>query len=87
MIYLLAVVFPPLALLAMGRPGAAALNFLAMLTCIGWPLAVLHAIMVVAQQAADERNAKLIRALRPVASGRASGKTSRASGTWLDDLQ
>lgn len=85
MLYLLAVIFPPLALLAMGRPGAAALNFLAMLTCIGWPLAVLHAIMVVAQQAADERNAKLIRAIRPAVVRQTAGRND--GGNWLDDLQ
>lgn len=70
--YFLALVFPPLAILLTGRPISAALNLIfwplgLLLAGVGifitWPLATIHALFVVSQDAADERNRELMTAV------------------------
>lgn len=61
MMYLLAIVFPPLAVLFCGKPVQFLLNLL--LCFLGWVPGMIHAILVVADQKAQERNQALIDAL------------------------
>ncbi|MBD1380851.1 YqaE/Pmp3 family membrane protein [Metabacillus arenae] len=53
MMYLLAVVFPPLAVLLVGKPFQAILNFI--LTLIFWFPGAIHAILVVKDKKDDKR--------------------------------
>jgi uncharacterized membrane protein YqaE (UPF0057 family) len=61
MLYLLAVVLPPLAVLLCGKPFQALLSI--PLTLLGWVPGVLHALFVVSNHYADQRNQRLIRAV------------------------
>ena len=61
MLYLLAVVFPPLAVLLCGKPFQALLSI--PLTLLGWAPGVIHALFVVQNHYADERSQRLIRAV------------------------
>jgi uncharacterized membrane protein YqaE (UPF0057 family) len=61
MLYLLAVVLPPLAVLLCGKPFQALLSI--PLTLLGWAPGVIHALFVVQNHYADERSRKLIRAV------------------------
>ena len=56
MLYLLAIIAPPIAVLACGKPGAAVLNVV--LTFFFWIPGVIHAILVVNEHKADERAKK-----------------------------
>jgi uncharacterized membrane protein YqaE (UPF0057 family) len=56
MLYLLAIVLPPLAVLFTGRPLQAALNLL--LTMLLWIPGVVHAILVVNEHKANQRAEK-----------------------------
>jgi uncharacterized membrane protein YqaE (UPF0057 family) len=60
--YLLAIVLPPLGLLAAGKPFQAILALLLMITLIGWPIAAIWAVLVVNSANADARNKALIAA-------------------------
>jgi uncharacterized membrane protein YqaE (UPF0057 family) len=60
--YLLAILFPPLAVLLCGKPAQAILNFF--LTCLFWVPGMIHAWMVVSSHKADKRNDKLIAAMK-----------------------
>ena len=62
MLYLLAVVFPPLAVLLAGKPFQAILN--CFLTLLLWIPGMIHALMVVADSKANKRNRDLINAMR-----------------------
>ncbi len=62
MLYLLAIILPPVAVLLAGRPGSAFLNLL--LTFLGWIPGAIHAILVVADAKAEKRNEKLIKAMQ-----------------------
>lgn len=62
MLYLLAIVLPPVAVLLTGRPGQAALNLL--LTLLLWVPGVVHAVLVVSEHKADRRGERLARQLR-----------------------
>lgn len=53
MLYFLAIIFPPLAVLLCGRPGTALLNCL--LTLFFWVPGAIHAILVVNEHKANER--------------------------------
>lgn len=53
MLYLLAILLPPLAVLLTGRPFQAILNFF--LTLMLWFPGALHAILVVNEHKADQR--------------------------------
>ncbi len=60
---LLAIIFPPLAVLLCGKPIQAVLN--CFLTLLLWIPGVVHAILVVNSHLADKRTDRLIRALLP----------------------
>lgn len=62
MLYLLAIVLPPVAVLLCGKPFQAILNLL--LTCAFWVPGVIHACFVVSSYHADRRNRELIQAIR-----------------------
>lgn len=53
MLYLLAVILPPVAVLFVGKPIQALLNLI--LTLIGWIPGMIHAILVVNEHKADKR--------------------------------
>ena len=59
--YLLAILLPPVAVLFCGRPLQALLNLV--LTLCFWVPGAIHAVLVVNQNAEDERNERLIRAI------------------------
>jgi len=59
MMYLIAVVFPPLAVLLTGRPFQALLNL--GLTILFWVPGVIHAIMVVNENKADKRMVRQVK--------------------------
>jgi len=61
MLYLLAILLPPIAVLLCGKPGSAILNLL--LTCCFWLPGVIHALFVVSSHKADQRTEKLIKVL------------------------
>ena len=56
MLYLLAIVAPPIAVLACGKPGTALLN--CGLTLLFWIPGVIHAILVVNEHKANQRAQK-----------------------------
>jgi uncharacterized membrane protein YqaE (UPF0057 family) len=61
MLYLLAIIFPPLAVLLVGKPIQALINVV--LTALFWIPGMIHAILVVNEKKADkraERQAKMI---------------------------
>lgn len=62
MLYFLAIVLPPVAVLLCGKPGQALLNCL--LTLLGWIPGSIHACLVVSEYKADQRNRRQIRAYR-----------------------
>ena len=61
MLYLLAVVLPPLAVLLCGKPFQALLSI--PLSLMGWVPGVIHALFVVSNHYADQRSERLIRAV------------------------
>ena len=61
MLYLLAILLPPLAVLLCGKPFQAVLNLL--LTLLLWIPGAVHALFVVNSHLADKRNEALIRAV------------------------
>ena len=64
MLYLVAVVLPPLAVLLCGKPFQALLSFLFQLTIIGWLPATIHALFVVNNHYADQRARRMMAAMR-----------------------
>jgi uncharacterized membrane protein YqaE (UPF0057 family) len=61
MLYLLAVVLPPLAVLLCGKPFQALLSI--PLCLMGWAPGVIHALFVVSNHYADQRSQRLVRAV------------------------
>jgi uncharacterized membrane protein YqaE (UPF0057 family) len=62
MLYLLAIVFPPLAVLLVGKPFQAMLN---VVLCIFlWIPGIIHAFMVVNESKNNKRHKELIRTLQ-----------------------
>jgi uncharacterized membrane protein YqaE (UPF0057 family) len=61
MLYLVAVVLPPLAVLLCGKPFQALLSI--PLSLLGWVPGVVHALFVVNNHYADERARRLVRAM------------------------
>jgi uncharacterized membrane protein YqaE (UPF0057 family) len=61
MLYLIAVVLPPLAVLLCGKFFQALLSV--PLTLLGWAPGVIHALFVVNNHYAEKRNARLIKAV------------------------
>jgi uncharacterized membrane protein YqaE (UPF0057 family) len=62
MLYLLCIVFPPLAVLFVGKPIQAALNLI--LCIFFWIPGVIHAFMVVNEKKADKRTKQIAKALK-----------------------
>jgi uncharacterized membrane protein YqaE (UPF0057 family) len=62
MLYILAILLPPVAVLFCGKPIQAFLNIF--LSLLLWFPGVIHAILIVHEHYADRRNKKLIAALR-----------------------
>lgn len=62
MLYLLAILLPPVAVLLCGKPIQAVLNLV--LTLLGWLPGVIHALFVVNSHLADKRNKELIKAVK-----------------------
>ena len=58
--YLIAILFPPLAIAMCGKYVQALVCFVLLLTLIGWPLAAIWAVIVVSDRLADERTEKMI---------------------------
>lgn len=61
MLYLLAIILPPVAVLMAGKPIQALLNL--GLTCLLWVPGVIHALLVVNARNADKRNQRVIQAI------------------------
>ncbi len=64
MLYILAILLPPLGMALCGKLFQGLLCFILMLTVIGWPVASIWAVLVVSDYHADRRNQELIRAMR-----------------------
>lgn len=62
MLYLLAIVLPPVAVLLCGKPGQAFLNFI--LTLCFWVPGIIHALFVVSSRQADQRTDRIVREMR-----------------------
>lgn len=60
--YLLAILLPPLAVLLCGKPFQFILNFI--LCLFFWIPGIIHAVLVVADHKAQQRNQELIEVLR-----------------------
>ena len=63
--YVIAVLLPPLGLLSCGKVFQAVVCTVLWLTCIGWPVASIWAVLVVNDYHADQRAAACSRAARP----------------------
>ncbi len=61
MLYFLAILLPPVAVLLTGKPLQALLNLV--LTILGWIPGVIHAFLVINSHKADRRNEALINAM------------------------
>ncbi len=59
--YLLAFLFPPLAVLLCGKPGKAFLNLI--LTLCFYVPGVIHAILVISEKKADARTDRIVKAM------------------------
>ena len=62
MLYLLAIILPPLAVLLCGKPVQFLLNIV--LTLFFWIPGVIHAILVVNSHLADKRTDKIVKAIK-----------------------
>jgi uncharacterized membrane protein YqaE (UPF0057 family) len=62
MLYFLAIILPPVAVLMVGKPIQALLNLV--LTILGWIPGVVHAFLVINSHKADRRNEKVIKAMK-----------------------
>lgn len=58
--YLLAVLLPPVAVLLCGKPGSALVN-LVLTVCCFWIGGIIHAVMIVHETKADQREERLVR--------------------------
>jgi uncharacterized membrane protein YqaE (UPF0057 family) len=61
--YVIAVLLPPVGMALCGRVLQAILCVLLMLTCVGWPVASIWALLVVSDFHADQRTKQVIRAI------------------------
>lgn len=64
MLYLFAVILPPIALLGAKKPFQAIFALILMITILGWIPAAIWAVMVVNQSKAEQRQKELIEAQR-----------------------
>lgn len=62
MLYLLAIILPPVAVLLTGKPIQALLNLV--LTLLGWIPGVIHALFVVSAHKADQRTGRIVDAMK-----------------------
>ncbi|HLN29549.1 MAG TPA: YqaE/Pmp3 family membrane protein [Gemmataceae bacterium] len=62
--YVVAILLPPLGMALCGKVGQAIICAILMLTCIGWPVASIWAVLVVSDYHGEQRNREVIRALR-----------------------
>lgn len=62
MLYLLAIICPPLAVLLAGKPGSALLNLV--LTICLWIPGVIHAFLVINSAQADKRTERIVKELK-----------------------
>ncbi|MGL5347611.1 MAG: YqaE/Pmp3 family membrane protein, partial [Peptostreptococcaceae bacterium] len=62
MLYFLAVICPPVAVLLRGKPIQSLFNLL--LTLLGWIPGVIHAILVVNKANADKRHKEMVKAIK-----------------------
>ena len=62
MLYFLAILLPPIAVLLCGKPLQALLNIV--LTFLGWIPGVVHALFVVNGHLADQRTKEVVKAIR-----------------------
>ena len=69
MLYLVAVVLPPLAVLLCGKPFQAIISFLLQLTVIGWLPATIHALFVVHNRNADRRANRMMQVMERTGRG------------------
>ncbi len=82
MLYLVAIVCPPLACLLAGKPGQAVLNFFLWAFCL-WVPGTIHAFIVVAQAANERRHRETIEAMAGIAGG--VGRINRRGRYEEDD--
>jgi uncharacterized membrane protein YqaE (UPF0057 family) len=64
MLYLLAILLPPVAMLLTGRPFQALLCFVLQITILGWIPAAIWAALVVNEHKADKRAERIAKSLR-----------------------
>jgi uncharacterized membrane protein YqaE (UPF0057 family) len=62
--YVLAILLPPVAFFTMNKPFQGILNLVLMVTLIGWPLAAIWALVVVAQWKSEQGQKKVVEELR-----------------------
>ena len=62
MLYLVAILLPPLAVLLCGKPFQAVLNVI--LTLLLWIPGMIHAILVVNNHYADKRTSRIVKSMR-----------------------
>jgi uncharacterized membrane protein YqaE (UPF0057 family) len=67
MIYLLAILLPPVAVLMVGKPGQALLNLV--FTLFFWVPGIIHALLVVSAAQADKRNQAVVDAIKGQGKG------------------
>lgn len=60
--YAIAALLPPLGLLTVGKPGQAVLNLLLALTCVGWPIASVWALLAVLEHGMQKDKGRVPRA-------------------------
>lgn len=64
MLYLLAILLPPIAFFGAGKPFQGILSIVLMVTLIGWIPAAIWAVLVVNSRNADKRQEKLVAAMK-----------------------
>lgn len=74
MLYLIAVLLPPLAMFLCGKPIMALISLVLQITVLGWLPAAIWALFVVNNHHADKRNRELIRATERAARMRDAGE-------------
>lgn len=62
--YALAILIPPLGLVLEGKVFQGLLNFILMISLIGWPFAALWAVLVVHNGEEERRNRRLLQEMR-----------------------
>lgn len=69
MTYLIAILFPPIAMLLVGKPLQALICFILQITILGWIPAAIWACLVVSSHQADKRTDRLIKETRKAQKG------------------